>query len=160
MGIDAGQLRELVIRPALKEIGLWSQAAEELVLGTAAHESHCGRYLHQVKGPALGIFQMEPATYKDIWERWLPGQGELADDLIRIGSLGSPPYGVPLADVMVFNLMFAAAMCRVFYRRIKAPLPPAGDLAGQAAYWKRYYNTELGKGRPEQYVKAWTTLVV
>lgn len=155
MGINPGQLRELVIRPALEEIGLWSVAAEELVLGTAAHESHF-TYLHQVKGPALGLFQMEPATYRDIWANWLPAHKELTEDLMRIAGTN----GVPAADVMVWNLKFAAAMCRVFYRRIKSPLPPAGDLAGQAAYWKTYYNTRLGKGTPAQYVKAWGTYVV
>ena len=39
MALDAKQLRELVIRPALMEIELWSEAAEELVLGTAIVES-------------------------------------------------------------------------------------------------------------------------
>ncbi len=155
MGINAAQLREYVIRPALEEIGLYSMAAEELVLGTAAHESKLGTYLHQVRGPALGVFQMEPATYRDIWVNWLPGQGDLAARLANIAGTD----GAPLADVMVFNLKFAAAMCRVFYRRIKAPLPAAGDLAGQAAYWKKYYNTALGKGTPEQYAAAWRGLV-
>lgn len=158
MGINAAQLREYVIRPALEEIGLYSMAAEELVLGTAAHESHCGTYLHQVRGPALGIFQMEPATYRDIWNNWLSGQGELADDLRRM--VGAPVReAAPHPDTMIWHLRFAAAMCRVFYRRIKAPLPGPGDLAGQAAYWKKYYNTHLGKGTTDQYASAWRNLV-
>ena len=40
VALDAKQLRELVIRPALMEIELWSEAAEELVLGTAIVESN------------------------------------------------------------------------------------------------------------------------
>ena len=35
----ASQMLALVIRPALGKIGLWSRAAEELVLGTAIVES-------------------------------------------------------------------------------------------------------------------------
>ncbi len=163
MGINAAQLREYVIQPALEEIGLYSMAAEELVLGTAAHESKLGAYLHQVKGPALGIFQMEPATYRDIWERWLPGQKELAQRLREMTCGVAGPDGIitdaPAAATMIHDLRFAAAMCRVFYRRIKAPLPAAGDLVGQAAYWKRHYNTALGKGTPEQYAAAWRNLV-
>lgn len=39
------------------------------------------------------------------------------------------------------NLIYATAMCRVHYRRVPEPLPPAGDLEAQAAYWKAHYNT-------------------
>ena len=39
LSLDAKQLRELVVKPALFEIELWSEAAEELVLGTAIVES-------------------------------------------------------------------------------------------------------------------------
>ena len=39
VALDASQLRTLVIQPALSEIELWSEAAEELVLGTAIVES-------------------------------------------------------------------------------------------------------------------------
>ncbi len=156
MGLNPSQLRMLVIRPALEHIDLWSMAAEELVLGTAAQESNF-TYLHQVKGPALGLFQMEPATYNDIWTRYLSTEGnthfrerlkELAGSIV-----------IPDPEVMVYNLRFAAAMCRIFYRRIKAKLPDAGDLEGQADYWKTYYNTRLGKGTPAQYAKAWQTYV-
>ncbi len=157
MGIDAGQLRTLVVRPALKEIGLHTPAAENLVMGTAAQESNL-RYIHQVKGPALGLFQMEPATYKDIWARWLSGHPDIAEKLRQLA--GQPDSGVPDPEVMVWNLKFAAAMCRVFYRRIAEPLPQAGDVAGMASYWKRYYNTSLGKGKPEQFAKNYSLVDV
>lgn len=68
MSINCEQLRLYVIRPTLEKIELWSEAAENLLLGTTAQESHMGTYIKQVgKGPALGIYQMEPATHKDIW---------------------------------------------------------------------------------------------
>jgi len=34
-------------------------------------------------------------------------------------------------------------------------LPQAGDLAAMAAYWKKFYNTPLGAGKPEQFVAKW-----
>jgi hypothetical protein len=41
-------------------------------------------------------------------------------------------------------------MCRVHYLRVKEALPTENDAAGMASYWKRYYNTVLGKGTIEQ----------
>ena len=37
-------------------------------------------------------------------------------------------------------------MCRVHYYRKPAALPHYGDAEAMTAYWKRYYNTRLGKG--------------
>ena len=32
--------------------------------------------------------------------------------------------------------------------------PKAGDLEGQAKYWKKYYNSHLGKGTIEHFMEA------
>lgn len=45
-------------------------------------------------------------------------------------------------------------MCRLLYRRIKEPLPHERDVLGMARYWKRYYNTSLGKGSVEVAMKS------
>ena len=64
----AKQFRELIIRPALEAIGLWSQTAENLVLGTAIHESGNFKYIKQVGGgTALSFYQIEPVTADDIY---------------------------------------------------------------------------------------------
>lgn len=42
---DADHLRREIIAPALRHIGMWSEAAENLLLGTAAVESRMGTYL-------------------------------------------------------------------------------------------------------------------
>ena len=36
MSLDDKQLRQMVIKPALEKLGLWSTAAEELVLSAAS----------------------------------------------------------------------------------------------------------------------------
>ena len=61
--IDNKQLRELIIGPSLDALQMYSKEAEEILVFTCASESLGGTYLKQVKGPALGIYQMEPATY-------------------------------------------------------------------------------------------------
>ena len=40
------------------------------------------------------------------------------------------------------------------YRRDKYSLPKHDDLDGQAKYWKRVYNTRLGKGTESHFIKA------
>jgi hypothetical protein len=138
-GLDVDQLRELVIVPTLKSLNLHTKAAENLVLGTALVESRA-RYIKQLgTGPALGIFQMEPATHDDIWDNYLSYRTDLANqikELVRVTEAGE----------MIGNLYYAAAMCRVHYRRVRSPLPEAGNALDMACYWKNHYNTALGAG--------------
>jgi hypothetical protein len=154
MGIDPKQLLTEVIRPTLLALGLNSFAAERLVLATAAHESHCGRYLRQVKGPALGIYQMEPLTHDDIVHAWLKYQKELGE---RVYRLLDPPLSAPR---LVYDLRYATALCRLHYRRCPAPLPDADDWQGIAEYWKKHYNTTLGKGTCEAFLADCRTVGV
>lgn len=158
--LDAAQLTAHVIVPTLREMSAYSRAAGELVLGTAAQESRL-RWIKQLgDGPALGLWQMEPATYEDLWLNWLRYRWRIAQPLGAMtvgtaGPLGSRVHPPP-ADEMIWNLRYACAMCRVHYLRVRAPLPAAGDLGGQADYWKRYYNTVAGKGRASEYVAHWS----
>jgi hypothetical protein len=154
MSISAKHLHRQVIAPALMALGLWSPEAENLVLGTACQESACGTYLAQNGGPALGIFQMEPATHADIWENYLAHDSRLSNFLLK--SSGIAGFGVPPPpQIMTWNLRYAAAMCRIHYRRVKAALPAASDIQGQAEYWKAHYNTPLGRGTVQEYLQNW-----
>ena len=66
---------------------LAAKEAQWLLLGTAAVESSGGRYLYQIKGPARGIFQMEPRTGWDIWENYLVHRTSYEADLMRTTGL-------------------------------------------------------------------------
>ena len=143
--LDPGQFRRLVIRPALQAIGLCSPAAERLLLGTALTESGLRR-LHQVGGPALGIFQIEPATHADVWANYLAYRENLAS---RVASLASQR---PRLDQLVWNLAYATAIARLIYYRRPEPLPAAADLAGLARYWKAHFNSALGAGSAEDFL--------
>ena len=141
------EVREFVVRPALKHIGLWSEIAEELVLLTGMMES---RFSHivQNRGPALGLFQMEPATYQDIKANFLEYRGDLKERALSLKS-SAGAYG---PEELMTNLSYAAAMCRVHYYRVQAPLPPP-ELKELAWYWKTHYNTILGKGKAKDFIE-------
>lgn len=144
--IDPRHFRVYVIRPALKVIGLWSDAAERLVLGTALVESRL-RYLHQIGGPALGPFQIEPSTHDDLWKHYFPFRQRLAADVQQLATLSRNP------DQLAWNLGYGAAICRIIYWRRPEPLPAATDIRAMGLYWKEHYNTHLGKGKIEDWIR-------
>lgn len=150
--INAKQLREYVIIPALTDAGLdRSDAAVELLLMIAAHETQLGTYLKQVHGPALGIYQMEPNTYHDILINYIGKRTDLHERLIKMN---------PSMDErkLVSDLAFATVLARIFLLRIKEPIP--SDLHGKAAYAKKYWNTPAGKATEDDYYKAYQRYVV
>lgn len=146
--LDVRQVLDLVIVPALETLELDSPAARQLLLGTALQESGL-RYIQQLGGgPALGLWQMEPATHDDIWNNYLNRKPELVQ---RLQSLSQ--HRIALA--MAADLWYAAAMCRIQYFRRPEPLPAAGDIPAQAAYWKQHYNTPAGAGTVAEYLENW-----
>ena len=137
-------LDEVVI-PTLKELDMYSEEACLLVVGTAIQENRL-HYLKQIpSGIAKGICQMEEATHDDIWDNFLKYKPEIKEKL-----MGLTNQSMDLVDQLKGNLYYAVAMCRIHYYRVSEPLP--NDLAGMARYWKKYYNTELGKGTVEEFI--------
>jgi hypothetical protein len=60
---------------------------------------------------------------------------------------------------MTHDLRLATLVARLRFRVVRAPLPDAGDVHGQALYWKRYYNTYLGAGTVAEYLRNHRRLV-
>jgi hypothetical protein len=161
VSIDVRQVRGHIIRPVLgflAESNLLPQslAAEQLVVGTFLTESAGVAIVQYGSGPARGPCQMEPFTHDDIWKNWLshPARKPLADKLHELETLAHITRG---ADEMIGNWFYAFAMCRVFYRRLAAPLPAAGDALALASYWKKWYNSLLGKGSVDKALPFFTS---
>lgn len=140
--IDPRQLRDLIVRPVLEQIGLYSLAAEQIVMGTAAQESrlvyirqHLGEGKH---GRGRGFWQVEPETAEDLIKRHRR----------RLWIDFDP-------DRLEGDLYLGAALCRLKYLDAPEKLPAAGDLVRMASYWKRFYNTLKGAGKPEEFVASW-----
>jgi len=151
--VNARQFQARVIRPALAWLELDGEAAEALLLGTALAESGLAALVQAGGGPALGVYQIEPATHKDIWESYLAFRPSLAG---RVRGLAAQRWPGPRMDEeLVGNLYYASAIARVHYLRVPEPLPDAGDLAGLAGYWKRHYNTARGGGTEAHFIEAW-----
>lgn len=151
--------RSTVIEPVISRMSLTSgidlggTAAEELLVGIAVHESDGLLYARQVQGPAIGPYQMEPATFEDLHENFLRYQPKLLKAVNEWRA-----FSTSYAE-MAFNGWYATAMARANLYRFPEKLPAAGDLVGQAAYWRRHWNTPLGKGTVEQYIAHWNKYV-
>ena len=149
-GIACNELRYHVIRPTLNAIGLWTKTAENLLLATCAHESLSGYYLKQRKGPALGIFQIEPTTHTDVWRNYLTYRPPLAE---KVNTLLAAKDNVERREQeLITNLAYATAIARIIYLRAPEPLPEAYNIPALAQYWKRYYNTGHGKGDVKTFI--------
>lgn len=152
MSFSRTQLREkiqavlLYLDPAIP----YSETAVELLMLTCAQETHLGKYLKQIIGPARGIFQVEPNTETDIW-RTLTTKPQYHGIRILVSDLMFPREDTGITN-MELNLAYQIAMARVYYYRIPSALPKnsAGQLAG---YWKKYYNTKYGRGTVSEAVK-------
>lgn len=162
--IDLTQFRDLIVRPTLAYLDMYSQAAENLLVGTALVESRL-RYLKQVGGgPALGVYQVEPATHRDLYENWLVHRREIQHKVIKLAStegtftLGKEhKYIAAASDTeLIGNLPYATAVARLIYRRKPSALPPADDIPALGGYWKQHYNTPEGKGTVEKFVAAYS----
>lgn len=141
LACDPKEFLNTVIQPALLSINEYSAQAERLVLATGLAETGLRAVVQNGGGPALGYFQMEPSTHNWLFQQFTVGKyGYVLDGLKKI----SDRPGV--ADECRANPQYAAAMCRLRYLAVPAPLPNMYSLQDMATYWKRYYNTDLGAG--------------
>ncbi len=148
--MDAKQLG-YIIKMVLDVNNLYTPAAVQLLLLTAAVESNLGEYVVQMRGgPARGIFQMEPFTERDIHNNYLNRKPTLMGAVHRVMGQGLN---------LMLNLEYQILMARIHYLRKPEPLPAYGDIKGMAAYWKKHYNTDLGKGTVEDAIKKYNLYV-
>jgi len=166
--VKIGQIRTNIIRPALEQVDLWSEAAENLLIGTGLVESNYEFIRQWPSGPAMGFWQMEKATHDWLWTDYLmrKGRQELALRILPFISSKRPTPDdlvdmvtnrnwLPDSTMMCGNAFYATIMCRLKYYTIPQALPGPDDIEGLASYWKKYYNTEAGAGDPDHFVQMY-----
>jgi hypothetical protein len=129
-----------------------SDSADKLSLYTCAAESNMGEYIHQINGPALGIWQPEPDTYDDIAFRYLDSSDkkELKSNVLSI--LGVEE--MPDANELIGNLYLGAIICRLKYLMVPEALPDCNDIHAMSLYYKKYYNSCLGKASASKFTSS------
>lgn len=139
---------EVIVKWSLEELGMYSDDAHAMIMRTGMAESGY-RALEQSGGPAIGFFQIEPETLNDTVENYINYRPQLKTKLYSIGF-----DDIESEIRLMSNIALQAAFCRLKYRRDSKPIPKWDDIEGQAKYWKRIYNSELGRGTVEHFIKA------
>lgn len=143
-GVNRQHLRK-VIGETLQFLGVNSKKWVDLLMITAQIESDLGTLLKQVKGPAVGIFQMEPATEKSVWEHYLKVANKGLADKIRKLRVEAR---VGACNEMEYNVAYATSMAYTLYLWRKVD-PNSMTVEDMIAAYKKYYNTYAGKSTIE-----------
>lgn len=144
---DKDRFREFVTEVLKKYseilgLPLYSESAVNLILGTCAQESSFGKYRHQINGPAHGIMQIEERTFEWLKSVWAPR--------------GAPDVSF---EDLICNDEASIIYARLLYWPKPRALPAPDDVFGLGCYWKDYYNTRLGKGTVQQFVRNYRRFV-
>lgn len=153
-GLNEQHFRQYIVQPVLRLMENVSgkpfntAEAEDLLVGTALQESQL-KYLGQLGGgPAVGLYQIEPAAANEVlaYLEDKPDLRVLAEEL----GLGKPGH---IQWELTCNLALATMFARLYYWMDPEPLPEFNDVEGYARYWKRRWNTEKGKGTVKQFME-------
>lgn len=113
MYVTAEHLRDQVIQPTLKYLGAWTPATEEFLLSAATNAPELG--LFSARNDGLGIFHITPAQHRDIWDRHLAFNPDLAS---RIRGLASQRAFLSDPDnELQTNLSYCTAIAWLLYER-------------------------------------------
>lgn len=143
MSYNRPQFQDLIER-TLNPIGLGGYNATHLLMGTAAVESAFGTFLRQRSGPALGAFQIEPATFEWLRSRYemrIPGMLQLRRE-----------------EELETDLRLSIVIARLRY--LVDPQPLGSNMYEWAATWKRVYNTTLGAGTVPVFLESYKRYVL
>lgn len=156
----AADLRHL-IQEVCTSLGLYSLVAEELLMMTAAHESHMGEWMRQIHGPARGVFQMEPATALDLYANslWYKPHLEKLVDRHR-PLIAGQTIPMSITDSLVHSTVYATALARAHYARFKDVLPVTIEFDVLYSYYKLRWNTPKGKATKAAVKKDYEHYVV
>ena len=175
------QFKEYCLLPNLRALGdvmerdLYKSEAVDLMMGTAAQESMGFRYVRQLEnGPAASLFQIEPDTFRDVFvnlinyrpnletfiaRNYLPEiyvekvENEAGNSLFITLIENEDDYTI--RQLLINNMGLSVVVARLHYWRRSEALPNASDpeyVEKLASYWKRYYNTQKGKGTTDEFV--------
>lgn len=159
MGICATELRDFVIRPTLVHLGSHSLAAENLLLATAAQESGLGFHLLQNSGDnkGLGIYQINEALHKDIWDSYLAFDPDLASTVRGIAS--QHDFLKQPHSELATNLTYSTAIAWLIYRRANVVLPKHYDIVALAQCWLNHYPSLQSNPSADQFAKNYKLFI-
>jgi len=113
------------------------------------------KYLRQLgDGPAKSFWQIEPLSAVDNLQHYLKHRKSLMLRCAMVSMIDLKHWQNNderlWANILEKNIAAGIVHCRIKYWRVPKPMP--NTLEGRAKYWKKYYNTDQGKGTEEKYI--------
>ena len=159
MGIDANDLRELVIKPYLQGLGEHSGFAENLLLGTAAQESLLGAHCYCPQSKGLGLYRITAEKHQELWDRYLVQFPDLASQQRGLASQQQflkNPHGE-----LISNLIYSTGMAWMIYRRNLIDTNKPVEISTLAQLWAHYFDNGTGYPRnTDEFMQTYRTLVM
>jgi hypothetical protein len=118
--------------------------ATDLLVETTAVETGCGHIKDRTEGAGMGLTQFDEMAFNDIKHRSMAMKEHI------INRLGIDIALVQWTDLR-YNPYLALLFTRLHYRLRPEPIP--ATRSQRAEYWKQWYNTKIGAGTPEHYLK-------
>ncbi len=144
------QFRADILTPTLEALQFRDIELKELLVFTCAVESAGGTYVRQVNGPALGIYQLEPNTFSDLWYNYILRK----PDIVNLLSLNLGLHRLPDPIEVITDLKLATAFCALLYKYRKAQIKSI-DPNDLWDVYKPLYNTEKGAAVKDKSIAAY-----
>ncbi|MDX1734054.1 MAG: hypothetical protein R3228_06800 [Halioglobus sp.] len=113
MYVTAEHLRDQVIRPTLEYLGAWTPSCEAFLLNAAVNAPELGLFASRKDG--LGLFHITAAQHRDLWDRYLAFNPDLAS---RVRGLASQRAFLSDPDnELQTNLSYCTAVAWLLYQR-------------------------------------------
>lgn len=149
--MNAFELRDQIIGPTLRYLGVDSNVAEELLLGTAALESKLNPLHKDATG--LGIYQITPEQHRQIWDTYLAFKPDLAS---KVRGLASQHRFLQDPDSeLSWNLSYATAIAWLIYQREEIVLPQPCDASQLGRLWVKCFSKHHGEPLNESQFSGW-----
>ena len=128
MYLSADHLRDQVIRPALEYMGALTPENEAFLLNAAVSPPDVGLFAKNTDG--LGVFRITPSQHRDLWDRYLAFNPDLAS---RARGLASQRAFLSDPDnELQTNLSYCAAIAWVMQHRaggVNTQTPSAAEVS-------------------------------
>lgn len=116
-----------------------------LILETACIESTFGEIVKQKRGPALGVFQMQPGTFRELQKSLQPAEKRFIskykdEDLSNL-------------DNLKFNIPYQVAQCILLYSQFDVHKQNLSSIDKRARLYKKHWNTPKGKATPSLFIR-------
>ena len=124
--------------------------AYNLILETATAETALGQIADRTLYAGMGICQFDKVPFQRV-----------KDKSMRFRNLILRKLGIDIKLVqwehLRYNTFLSLLFCRLYYMAVQDPIP--STIEDRANYWKKYYNSYIGKGTQEHYLKMATNFL-